>query len=54
MFAVVDVWDAMCSDRPYRPALSKDEAREYIRTQAGKHFDPQVTEVFLSLIAKKP
>jgi HD-GYP domain-containing protein (c-di-GMP phosphodiesterase class II) len=49
IFAVVDVWDALLSDRPYRPAWSKEKAIEYIKEQAGKHFDPQVVEVFLKL-----
>ena len=50
IFAVVDVWDALRSDRPYRAALSATEALEYIRAQAGKHFDPRVAEVFLHII----
>lgn len=47
IFAVVDVWDALLSDRHYRPAWSPEEARAYIASQAGKHFDPQVVAVFL-------
>jgi HD-GYP domain-containing protein (c-di-GMP phosphodiesterase class II) len=50
IFAVVDVWDALCSDRPYRPAWPPDKALEYIREQAGKHFDPRVVEAFLAII----
>ncbi|MCX8062468.1 MAG: GAF domain-containing protein, partial [Anaerolineales bacterium] len=50
IFAVVDVWDALTSDRPYRKAWSQTEAREYIRSQAGKHFDPRIVEVFLKLL----
>ena len=49
LFAVADVYDALTSDRPYRPAWSPDEAREYIRQQAGKCFDPRVVEVFLQM-----
>lgn len=49
IFAVVDVWDALCSDRPYRPAWEKADALDYIRTQAGKHFDPEVVEIFLKV-----
>ncbi|MCL5987071.1 MAG: PAS domain S-box protein [Actinobacteria bacterium] len=49
IFSVVDVWDALCSDRPYRPAWSKKKAREYIYEQAGKHFDPKLVEMFLEL-----
>jgi PAS domain S-box-containing protein len=51
IFAVVDVWDALHSDRPYRPAWPEEKALAYIREQAGKHFDPQVVETFLKLIA---
>jgi HD-GYP domain-containing protein (c-di-GMP phosphodiesterase class II) len=47
IFAVVDVWDALRSDRPYRKAWSEEKARAYIREQAGKYFDPRVVEVFL-------
>jgi putative nucleotidyltransferase with HDIG domain len=50
MFAVVDVWDALTSDRPYRKAWSESETLAYIREQAGKYFDPQVVDAFLSLI----
>ena len=46
IFAVVDVWDALTSDRPYRQAWSKEKAREYIQTEAGTHFDPQVVKTF--------
>ncbi len=49
IFAVVDVWDALHSDRPYRPAWKEDEIVEHIRTQTGKHFDPHVVEAFLRL-----
>jgi HD-GYP domain-containing protein (c-di-GMP phosphodiesterase class II) len=51
IFAVVDVWDALLSDRPYRKAWAKEKAIEYIREQSGKHFDPQIVETFLSTIA---
>jgi HD-GYP domain-containing protein (c-di-GMP phosphodiesterase class II) len=50
IFAVADVWDALLSDRPYRPAWSEDTALEYIRGQAGRHFDPRVVELFLTLV----
>ena len=50
IFAVADVYDAMTSDRPYRSARTKDEALDYIRTQAGKHFDPRVVHAFLSVV----
>jgi len=47
IIAVADVWDALRSDRPYRKAWPEKKALEYIREQAGQHFDPQVVEVFL-------
>ncbi|MDI6770019.1 MAG: response regulator [Anaerolineales bacterium] len=50
LFAVVDVWDALTSDRSYRPAWPEEKARAYIREQAGAHFDPQVVEVFLKMV----
>jgi putative two-component system response regulator len=49
LFAIVDVWDALTSDRPYRAAWTKEKALEYIQTQAGTHFDPSVVELFLKL-----
>jgi PAS domain S-box-containing protein/putative nucleotidyltransferase with HDIG domain len=51
IFAVVDVWDALRSDRPYRQAWPEEQAREYIRAQAGIHFDPAVVGAFLRLSA---
>lgn len=53
LFAVVDVWDAITSDRPYRPAWKKDEAQQYIEGQSGKHFDPRCVDIFLELIADR-
>lgn len=53
IFAVVDVWDALLSDRPYRDAWEKEDVYEYIREEAGAHFDPQVVEAFLSLEVEK-
>ncbi len=50
IFAVVDVWDALRSNRPYRPAWPDRKAKDYIREQAGKHFDPQVVKVFLQML----
>jgi PAS domain S-box-containing protein len=51
IFAVVDVWDSLLSDRPYRPAWPADKVREHIREQSGKHFDPKVVDAFLTLTA---
>lgn len=50
IFAVVDVYDALTSDRPYRKAWSREKAIEYIKDQSGKQFDPKVVEVFLSVV----
>ncbi len=47
IFALVDVWDALRSDRPYRPGWSTNEVLEYIRVNAGTHFDPQVVRLFI-------
>ncbi len=51
IFAVVDVYDALTSDRPYRPAWPKEKVLEHIRAGAGTHFDPQVVEAFFQLLA---
>jgi HD-GYP domain-containing protein (c-di-GMP phosphodiesterase class II) len=50
IFAVTDVWDALTSDRPYRPAWAPEQALAYIREQAGRHFDPAVVEAFLRVV----
>ncbi len=52
MFAVVDVWDALISDRPFRNAMTKDEALDLIVSEAGKQFDPDVVEVFLRVLSE--
>jgi len=49
IFMVADIWDAIISDRPYRPARSMEYARNYIRSEAGQHLDPHITEIFLDL-----
>ncbi|WCM39369.1 PAS domain S-box protein [Thermus antranikianii] len=51
IFAVVDVYDALTSDRPYRKAWPREKALAYIQEQAGKQFDPEVVEAFLRLVA---
>ena len=50
IFTVVDVWDALRSDRPYRPAWTYDQALKYIQEMAGVQFDPQVVAQFLELV----
>lgn len=52
LFAVVDVYDALISRRPYRAAWSKGDAVQYIESQSGKHFDPKIVPEFLGLAKK--
>jgi HD-GYP domain-containing protein (c-di-GMP phosphodiesterase class II) len=52
IFAVVDVWDALLSDRPYRLAWAKEDVMDYIREKSGSHFDPKVAETFLRLFSE--
>ncbi|MBI5880462.1 MAG: PAS domain S-box protein [Chloroflexi bacterium] len=52
IFAVVDVWDALCSDRPYRQGWPEAKVIAHIRAQAGQHFDPRAVEAFLAEIGK--
>ncbi len=47
LFAVVDVYDALANNRPYRAAWGRDDVYRYIEEQAGKHFDPQIVKIFL-------
>ncbi|WP_161884017.1 PAS domain S-box protein [Deinococcus alpinitundrae] len=49
-FAVVDVYDALTSDRPYRKAWSREQALEHIQNSAGTHFDPAVVRVFVHML----
>ncbi|MGD9093384.1 MAG: HD-GYP domain-containing protein, partial [Anaerolineales bacterium] len=51
IFAVVDVWDALSSDRPYREALAYNEVMRIIRDGSGTHFDPQVVDKFFEVIS---
>jgi putative two-component system response regulator len=50
LFAIVDVWDAVTSDRPYRLSWDKQKALDYIREQKGKHFDPYVVDLFYMMM----
>lgn len=52
IFAVVDAYDAMTSERPYREAMSPQEALKEIRAQAGVQFDPQVVEAFEAAVTR--
>lgn len=50
LFAVVDVWDAMRSDRPYRPAISAKKTAEYLSSEAGVKFDAEAVRIFLDMV----
>ncbi|HLF72817.1 MAG TPA: HD domain-containing phosphohydrolase [Anaerolineales bacterium] len=50
LFAVIDVWDALTSDRPYRRAWTDENALAYIREQSGKHFDPEIVDLFFKVL----
>ena len=54
IFSVVDVWDALTSDRPYRKAWPSGKALEYINEQKGIQFDPKVVDLFVILVKKEP
>jgi PAS domain S-box-containing protein len=49
IFAVVDVWDALISTRPYREGWPEEKVLAYIESEAGTHFDPTVAAAFLEL-----
>ncbi|NPV77784.1 MAG: PAS domain S-box protein [Anaerolineae bacterium] len=53
IFAVVDVYDALISDRPYRPAWTEEEAFATIREGSGTHFDPEIVKLFFEMMAKR-
>jgi PAS domain S-box-containing protein len=53
IFAIVDVWDALRSDRPYRPAWTEDRILQYLRDQSGKLFDPLVVNAFMKILDEK-
>ncbi|MCJ7700637.1 MAG: two-component system response regulator, partial [Anaerolineales bacterium] len=48
--AIIDVWDALKSDRPYRKAWSPEKTTAYIHKQSGKQFDPEIVDVFFQLM----
>jgi HD-GYP domain-containing protein (c-di-GMP phosphodiesterase class II) len=53
IMALVDAFDAMTTDRPYRPRLSFKEAMDEVRGSLGKQFDPDVAQPFISVIRKE-
>ncbi|MBE9525158.1 MAG: GAF domain-containing protein, partial [Chloroflexi bacterium] len=54
MFAIIDVYDALRSDRPYRDAWKKGKTIKHIKQQSGSHFDPRIVEAFLKLADTDP
>ena len=52
IFAIVDAWDALRSDRPYRKAWDTERSYRHVQGLAGKHFDPQVVSVFLKVVER--
>ncbi len=50
LFSIIDVWDALTSDRVYRKKWTVEQACEYIETESGKHFDPELVMVFFGTI----
>lgn len=50
IFAVVESWDVLTSDRPYRRAWTPEQAQDYLRERAGKDFDAKVVEAFLRIV----
>jgi len=49
----VDVWDALRSNRPYRQGWPDEKVFQYIRSEAGAHFDPKAVELFLQVVNEK-
>lgn len=52
IFAVIDVWDALLSDRPYRKAWEREKVIEHIRDNSGTHFDPVLADLFLKMMSQ--
>ncbi len=50
IFSVIDVYDALSFDRPYRSAWPKEKVIAYIKEQSGKYFDPHIVEAFLEMV----
>jgi HD-GYP domain-containing protein (c-di-GMP phosphodiesterase class II) len=51
IFSVVDNWDALTTDRPYRKAWSREKTIDYMQEQSGKKFDPEIVDVFITKVA---
>jgi HD-GYP domain-containing protein (c-di-GMP phosphodiesterase class II) len=50
LFAIIDVWDALCSDRPYRKKVPQQEVIAYLHEKSGHLFDPKLVDVFLCIM----
>jgi HD-GYP domain-containing protein (c-di-GMP phosphodiesterase class II) len=50
LFAIIDVWDALLSDRPYRQGWPKEKVIEHIKSASGTQFDPKAVELFLKML----
>jgi PAS domain S-box-containing protein len=53
IFTIVDVWDALLSDRPYRAGWAPEKVYQYLRDEAGSRFDPELIEIFFKVIANQ-
>ena len=53
IIAITDAYDAMMMDRPYRKALSKEQALSEIRNNAGTQFDPEIAEIFVNMMEEE-
>jgi len=53
ILAVADVYDALSSERPYRPGMAREQALDVIREKAGSHFDPLIVEAFVEVMKKE-
>ncbi len=53
IFCIVDVYDALISDRPYRVAWSKEKVMQHIRELSGSHFEPRVVEAFINMLSEE-
>lgn len=49
---MVDVFDALSSDRPYRAAWSAERVLSYVLSESGSHFDPEVVPIFLEIVGQ--
>jgi HD-GYP domain-containing protein (c-di-GMP phosphodiesterase class II) len=53
LFAVVDVWDALSSDRPYRKSMRPEDVIAYLQREAGRLFDPDIVQRFIQLLSNQ-